>query len=141
MHIEPILPVIVRNDLVILDANANEDLPSCAKDEIRSSASNGNNVAAVNCAVFPVIEEIKTPAENPFHNSSSEDWHFTSGDNTDSVKNGQKFKRLRKYGDILKKRPRETNQYKSVMDAAELGTSTRSNAHKRGRGTLIFFIM
>lgn len=138
MHNEPILPVIVRNDLVIRDTNANEDLPSCAKDEIRLSESNGNNVAAVNSAVFPVIGEIKTPAENPFHNSSSEDWHFTSGDNADSVKNVQKFKRLRKYGDILKKSPRETNQYESVIDAAELGTSTCSNAHKRGRGTLLF---
>ncbi|XP_074371460.1 LOW QUALITY PROTEIN: DEAD-box ATP-dependent RNA helicase FANCM-like [Apium graveolens] len=134
VHIEPISPVIVRNDLVIRDTNANEGLPSCAKDEIRSSESNGNKVAAVNCAVFPAIEETKTPAENPFHNSSSEDWQFTSGDNADSVKNGQKFKRLRKYGDILKKRPRETNQYESVMDAAELGTSTCINAHKRGRG-------
>lgn len=128
------------NDRVIKDNNAYEDLPSCAN-EIHSTEINGNNVSAVNCAVFPAMEEIRTPAENPLHNSSSEEWHFTSGDNADSFKNGQKFKRLRKYGDILKKRPRETNQYESTIDAAKLGKSTCSYAHKRGRGTLIFCIM
>lgn len=143
MHTEPVLyhPVIVRNDIVIQDNNTNEDLPSCAKDEISSFAINGNNVSGVSCAVFPVIEEIKSPAENPLHKSSSEEWHLTFRDNADSVKNGQKFKRLRKYGDLPKKRPRETNQHESIIDAAELGTSTCSNAQKRGRGTLIFCIL
>lgn len=139
MHTEPILyhPVILRNDIVVQDNNAGE-LPSCAKDEIPSSAFNGNNVSAVKCAVFPGMEEIETSAEIPLHNTCSEEWHFTSGDNSESVKNRQKFKRLRKYGDLPKKCQRETNEYESIIDAAELGTSNCSNTHKRGRGTLSF---
>ncbi|KAK1403680.1 ATP-dependent DNA helicase mph1 [Heracleum sosnowskyi] len=136
VHTEPVLyhPVGVRKDIVIQDKNANEDLHSCAKDVISSFEINGNNVSAVNCPVFPVIEEIKSPAENPLPKSSSEEWHFTFRDNADGVKSGQKFKRLRKYGDLPKKCPRETNQHESIIDAAELGTSTCGNAQKRGRG-------
>nr|XP_017237619.1 PREDICTED: Fanconi anemia group M protein homolog isoform X2 [Daucus carota subsp. sativus] len=139
LHTESILQhsVIVRNNIVIEENNTGEVLPSFAKDEFHSSAINRNNVSAVDCSVIPVMEEIESPAENPLHNSCSEEWQSSFGANIENVNHKQKFKRLRKYGDLPKRRPRETNEYECITDAAELaevGTSAWSNVHKHSRG-------
>ncbi|XP_057974604.1 DEAD-box ATP-dependent RNA helicase FANCM isoform X2 [Malania oleifera] len=87
---------------------------------------------------FPIDDEIQTPLANLTNSSCSKDWRLSSGDNSESVNQVRKFKRLRKHEDSEKRNLLESMKENSVVPMETLAKSLArfthiSKKHTRGK--------
>ncbi|KAH0988951.1 hypothetical protein GBA52_000434 [Prunus armeniaca] len=74
--------------------------------EIQTPLHNKGETASIRgcTSTSPIIDRAQTVLADLTNNSCGKDWHLSSGDKLESVKQARKFKRLRKVGDHWKSR-------------------------------------
>ncbi|BBG95994.1 DEAD/DEAH box RNA helicase family protein [Prunus dulcis] len=74
--------------------------------EIQTPLHNKGETASIRgcTSTSPITDRAQTVLADLTNNSSGKDWHLSSGDKLESVKQARKFKRLRKVGDHWKSR-------------------------------------
>ncbi|XP_021801166.1 DEAD-box ATP-dependent RNA helicase FANCM isoform X4 [Prunus avium] len=74
--------------------------------EIQTPLHNKGETASIRgcTSTSPIIDRAQTVLADLTNNSCGKDWHLSSGDKSESVKQARKFRRLRKVGDHWKSR-------------------------------------
>ncbi|KAA8546304.1 hypothetical protein F0562_002957 [Nyssa sinensis] len=133
-----------QNGKAVEDSSAGgRDIPaSSINDEIQTPVLSLNNRTPRGCiSPLPVVEEVQSPLANLTNNSCSRDWGLSSGHKSETVEREHKFKRLRKNGDRVKRRPPEGEE-ENIGPTASLarscaGTRPFPVRHTRGKKKLV----